>query len=79
MQQGSKRIEEEEKRVRESEGDERDMTLSCGIGAGLQRFGVDQRHIAIQHQHGGRVVHIGQRLRDRVAGALLFCLLHPVG
>ena len=31
MQQGSKRIEEEEKRVRESEGDECDMTLKNNI------------------------------------------------
>jgi hypothetical protein len=43
-----------------------------------QGLRADQRHVAVQHQHLRGVRHLRHRLRHRVAGAQLLCLLGPL-
>ncbi len=42
-----------------------------------QGLRTDQRHVAVQHQHGGRIGNVLHRLLDRVAGAKALGLLGP--
>ncbi len=51
------------------------------MGVGHQRLQGDrshQRHVAVEHQYDSIVGNGRQRLADRVAGAQLLRLLHPV-
>ncbi len=57
-------------------GDEGESVGSGGSEV-AQRLGADQRHVAVEHQHRAAVIHAGQRLRHRMAGAELALLQHP--
>ena len=57
MQQGSKRIEEEEKRVRESEGDECDMTLKNNIEGIIIKWAYQSDEVRREKAHCQILVH----------------------
>ena len=59
-------------------GDERDAATRGQRRGLVQRGAIDQRHVAVEHQHRRIVGNAGHRQRHGVTGAELLALLHPL-
>ena len=64
--------------LRDPGGEHRQFAAAGGIGQSPQGPGTHQRYIAVQHQHGVIVGDGGQGLHERMTGAQLLRLQHPL-